>query len=290
MSPRKSAGTTTDRALARMMVEPTGRNILDSGGAYGRNWERAQGMTVESFLAQPAIAVETWSPDMGDDGWERSENGGVTLSLFHYLRTRLEYHHPYTMWLLRDGNRTDDPWLVSMEEWATKIHTGDPDDMWRLDTYNSFNHENLLSQTIQFTTFTRDGVPFLALQVHGGADVRGGYTAPKVFQVTTDEPISFLDWDVWEFGHEVAVTTGDELPGMPLPADAYRSAGDGQWYVSHGWTKESGSSNGWIERGGSYVTLPDLVWKRHEVYTGGVWQVECPQCGAGCEVYAPDAW
>lgn len=32
--------TSTERVLIAMLTENTGRHMLDSGGAYGRNWER----------------------------------------------------------------------------------------------------------------------------------------------------------------------------------------------------------------------------------------------------------
>ena len=40
--------TETQKMLARMLTENTGRNILDSGDAYGRHWEKNQGITVDS--------------------------------------------------------------------------------------------------------------------------------------------------------------------------------------------------------------------------------------------------
>jgi hypothetical protein len=39
-----------------------------------------------------------------------------------------------------------------------------------------------LDQTLQYVTFQLNNVGYVALQIHGGADVRGGYTAPRVFE------------------------------------------------------------------------------------------------------------
>lgn len=299
MSPRKTVGTATERALARMLTENTGRHFLDSGGAYGRNWERQQGRTVADFLAEPEIAVEVWSPQVEEEtGLTVSDNAGVTLSVFHYLRQRLEYNHADTMRFKANARRWDnDAWLQDMEMWAAREHdrtgdTGYAADSWPIQSYNSYNSENLLSQEVQFTTYTskRHGGHMVILQIHGGADVRGGYTAPKVFEVTTDEPYSFLDWDGWSFGHDAPVTTGEPmLPGMDVhsvPFDAWLSTEDGKHYVTHSWEKERGSSNGWVEHGGSYVTLEDLTWVQGE---DEVWRVRCPECGPRgvCDVYAP---
>jgi hypothetical protein len=290
---RDRSGTPTERALARMLMEPTGRHFLDSGGAYGRAWERNQASRrwrARDWLATPELWVDAFAPDTDADGVETTNSAGPVLSVFHYLRQRLEFDSQLTAWLIREGNRTDDPWLVSMEAWAAERHEGDPDSYWRLDTFNSYNTENLLSQTIQGTTFTYRDEPYVALQIHGGADVRGGYTAPKVFAVTTDEAYSLFDWDTWSFGHELEHSdTQDAIPGMPaLPTPE-----------QHTWESERGSSDGWIDSGGSYVRMSDyadhghldggkgLVWERRD---GGTWVPRCPIDGAPCEVWAPQAW
>jgi len=44
-----TANDTAD-ILAGMFTENTGRHMLDSGGAYGRNWEHNQGRTTADFL------------------------------------------------------------------------------------------------------------------------------------------------------------------------------------------------------------------------------------------------
>lgn len=61
-------------------------------------------------------------------------------------------------------------------------------------TVNTYNGEDLLSQTLQWTGFSlpQDGDDYILLQIHGGADVRGGYTRPRVFRVGIDEH-SILD-------------------------------------------------------------------------------------------------
>lgn len=46
---------------------------------------------------------------------------------------------------------------------------------------NTYNGECLLSQTLQFIYFEYEGDSYVLLQVHGGCDVRGGYTDAKVF-------------------------------------------------------------------------------------------------------------
>lgn len=58
---------------------------------------------------------------------------------------------------------------------------------------NTYNGEDLLSQTLQYTYFECDGTPYVLLQVHGGCDVRGGYTAPRAFRLTDSDGSGILD-------------------------------------------------------------------------------------------------
>ena len=78
----------------------------------------------------------------------------------------------------------DEDWLTRMERWIAKRefeHAG---------TFNSYNWDSDLDQVIQGIPFGTDGaVPiesencFVILQTHNGADVRGGYSKPRVFRV-----------------------------------------------------------------------------------------------------------
>ena len=51
--------------------------MLHSGDAYGRSWERNQGKDIETFRSAPEAVKDRW--------------GGVTIDLFHWLLTRLEF-------------------------------------------------------------------------------------------------------------------------------------------------------------------------------------------------------
>jgi len=57
---------------------------------------------------------------------------------------------------------------------------------------NTFNEECSLTQTLQFITLgdTYDS-NIIALSIHNGADVRGGYTDYKIFEIETD---LFYSW------------------------------------------------------------------------------------------------
>jgi hypothetical protein len=163
--------------LAGMLTENTGRAMMDSGDAYGRNWERNQGLTVESFIQAPKISVDKY--------------GCVDIDLFHYLKERIEFmphiQEAFDEFASLEENK-DENWYTVMSDWCEKF----PSDY---GGFNSYNHDCYLSQTIQGDFFTyNDGDTYLILQIHGGADVRGGYTAPKIFSVY-NEPHIIFDWD-----------------------------------------------------------------------------------------------
>lgn len=193
----------TRRKLWDMLIENTGAHFLDSGGHYGRAWQRHQ---LVDFEATPEVSLS----------WEYGFS--FTRSAYHWLAQNLEYNETLTNSLLalsRSERYADEGWGECIEAWlASKVPDaaglygdGEP---WRDNTYN---HENVLDQTLLFTFFTIPsstehatkfqmehwGSAFLILQIHGGADVRGGYTAPVVFEITGEEELlwNMNDWNVY---------------------------------------------------------------------------------------------
>jgi hypothetical protein len=164
--------TTIDTAdiLAEMFTENTGAHLLDSGGAYGRHWERHQGKTTRDFLAAPEIEIDSY---------------GVTLNAYHYLNNRLSYDPVMDAALGAYLDQSDNGYLEDMETFPETLGAED------IFTINTYNGDSALSQTLQWTQWTLNGEQYYALQVHGGCDVRGGYTRPRVF--TGDETA------LWDF-------------------------------------------------------------------------------------------
>lgn len=168
--------------LAAMMVEDTGTHMLDSGGAYGRAWEKhrkqvgeAEVTPLEFFTAQPRITVDTsWS--------------SITASTFHFWKDRLEYcpdiDDAFYEWAEQEDSGS--PWIEDLDDWL---------DMLELDTHptgwvNTYNEESLLQDVCMIQAFEVEGSGFIALSIHGGCDVRGGYTKPRIFRAFDDNQ----DW------------------------------------------------------------------------------------------------
>jgi hypothetical protein len=68
-------------------------------------------------------------------------------------------------------------WLEIMKDFADQ-------GSWSYSMQNTYNWENLLSQVLQYVQIDADDETYLILQIHNGCDVRGGYTAPRIFKVT----------------------------------------------------------------------------------------------------------
>jgi len=159
----------TKEVVAEMMKENTGRHMLDSGGAYGRNWEKNQD---KNFEDEPVFNLDVWNDSVE-----------VTYNLYHFLTSFVEYspewQERFEEWM-QSNDRERTPYMADMEEFAESLG-------YEAHTVNSYNGQTILSQVIQYTVIYETGADWVwdyevvLLQVHGGCDVRGGYTAPKAF-------------------------------------------------------------------------------------------------------------
>lgn len=173
---------TVKEHLIEMLTENTGVHMCDSGGDNGRMWQRNQG---KDFESEPRITWDIWNNEITE-----------TVSTYHYLSEILEVDQftESVNEFLRSKNVhwageaiealegldvfADEPYIMScgVRCFISKVS----------DLYNTYNYENNLSQVLQFCTFARETTPgdfevYVILQIHGGADVRGGYTAARCF-------------------------------------------------------------------------------------------------------------
>ncbi|MHC4399438.1 MAG: hypothetical protein ACYTG0_07150 [Planctomycetota bacterium] len=175
----------TAEKLAEILTENTGRSILDSGDYYGRHWEHSQGA---DFERQPEGRLEFWHRDGELDILP-------VVNVYHFLKDRLEYNpeldERYREYVEQEALRLD---LRSAESF---VNTLDGKGLYGDDsgpfTVNTYNGEDLLSQTLQYVYWTDDDGAHVMLQIHGGCDVRGGYTAPVAFDVADYDGTSIFD-------------------------------------------------------------------------------------------------
>jgi hypothetical protein len=181
----------TEKKLIEMLQENTGANFLDSGGAYGRAWQRNRGVVNWSDMPEKSVKVEIWSGK-----WELS----ITTNVFPYLVNRLELNKETTV-LNRDfkqfANRAENKGesLYSlMEPFAEYLGCETK------GSFNTYNEDSTLSQVLQgYVLDLGTRGLFVMLQIHGGCDVRGGYTDPYIFADTQGDEfpsIMYEDHDI----------------------------------------------------------------------------------------------
>jgi hypothetical protein len=280
----------TEKVLAMMMRENTGASILDSGGAYGRAWQRA---LKEDFSKRERATIEGQVYKNHEGKNELSLD--VTIDLFSYLSEKLTYDRAMTRQFEKFAKLPENEhehWLGMMREFPEWIadkrggrlgeHTG---------VENSYNHDCYLSGTIQFGFFTLDDEQYCLLQIHGGCDVRGGYTAPKAFKC--DDEYSLFDWyratvspdwyEVREAREAMKAEVGRQtflLPSEEMAASAHaRSFGDDVY-----WDIGSDDYHGeGCEKFDEYPVLEIETradWKRGSVCVLPDHRVLCPETGA----------
>jgi hypothetical protein len=137
------------------------------------------------------------------------------------------------------------------------MHTGDAyGELTEPRSWNTYNGEDALAQVLQGVTYADEDAVYVLLQIHGGCDVRGGYTRPRVFRVDVDMP-SFFPYDNAEY---TVHCTGPEC-------EAYWDVRGGGYEVT--------------DRDGCPVDALSLEYGEDLDYA------PCPECGAALGVDAP---
>lgn len=259
---REYTPTETDLVLADMLTENTGRHMLDSGGAYGRNWERNAGKVAADFYAADPVRIEIW-----DDEFE-----GVTLDLFHWLRERVDidtewdnHFHEFAKTMPEDG------WMQVVEAYVEHLRNvemrevgglyGEGDPFW----VNTYNGEDALSQTIQYFYLSIDDEEKALIQIHGGCDVRGGYTAPRMF-TTYDEYMLFDNANLYASTHHPDQEGGGLFELERVEPVFWDSDNAGYSWASDGvWSSRGNPEPEWEIQDGKVIYTP---WGT-EVYFSG---------------------
>ena len=173
---------TTERlaqTITAMLKENTGKNFLDSGGSTNRHWQRNQ--LVEDFSTTEPV---TWELDTYNDQTELL----VTLNVYHYLMDLSLDDRCIAFNSLQDSDGGD--WVTNSDfygmpksgvDYLAELQECNEFEIGR--TFNTYNDESILSQTLQGTFIDIDDEKYVLLQIHGGADVRGGYTTSKLFNL-----------------------------------------------------------------------------------------------------------
>jgi ribosomal protein S27E len=239
----------TKQVIASMLTENTGRHFLDSGGEMGRHWQRN---AIRQFSDEKAASV-SYSYGYIEFGH----------NLYHWLVDRLEYDAEadaeFQEWASAP-EREDSGWYQLLEEYLELVSKsrgatgfygeGNP------VSVNTYNGESLLSQVIQFGYFETEDGAYVLLQIHGGADVRGGYTKPRMFQCT----------------HELSIF--EQANGHISCSDC-----DEGWYTDDGchWYGNNGGAN--LELYDVTKADDDESWTEGSMHVDDEGRMHCPDCG-----------
>ena len=162
--------------------------MLDSGGGGNRNWQKNQGKTIEDFENEDEETI-TFDP--------RFKELYRRVSVYHYLSELTQDE------ICRDFNmmNTSSDW--EGEYYGTSRKAADfldsLEDFELVNDWNTYNGDSDLSQVLQGTTFKNDDDEYYFLiQIHGGADVRGGYTDAKLFKSSYHND-GLIHGHLWEY-------------------------------------------------------------------------------------------
>ena len=174
-----------------MMTENTGCDILDSGGAYGRRWQ--QNRQIEDWSKIPACEVEVCADGRDDGEVIISYNIYPYLCLFLDITEESERLNAILQDIVENSGNCAYP--EDVEDFLTAID-GDHEG-YACGGYNTCNYDNILSGVLQYEIFEdTEGDTYIALQIHGGCDYRGGYTKPQVFALPEPDYFSIAQCDI----------------------------------------------------------------------------------------------
>lgn len=213
--------TATQSKLIEMLKTNTGTAMMDSGGTpqydkdgnytgsihgYGRAHERNQS---RSFIDEDEVSLRfdvygTTAKVSGEKKQVRRGDVGFVVNVFHFLDRYLEYDEQidnFYNWYLEEVKvEKDDPYpqdVADFMAWMCNegfklggLYGGGDDPM----AINTYNEQSNLDQVLQFSLMCVESVPekyenrlpmadfyIVMLQIHQGADMRGGYTMPTGF-------------------------------------------------------------------------------------------------------------
>ena len=170
----------TKELIYKMLTECTGKDMCDSGGDSGRHWQRNAKKTIEDFENEPEEHIYKDGDYIYRD-----------LSVFHYLSeleldnicNRFNRIQSQSNNWNSDFNSDDFVYGVSSEAQQVLEHHHE---VIINRSWNTYNGECDLSQCLQGANLTINDEEYILIQIHNGADVRGGYTDAKLFKLNEE--------------------------------------------------------------------------------------------------------
>lgn len=226
--------------LQEMFTTPTAHSIIDSGGIYGRAYQKNAERKLDQE-PQATLSVTEW-------GLEFSVN------TYLHLEACLERDQLCEAFdALDDGSNWNSDYYgvtAGQQEFLEEIGA-DVGEAW-----NTYNWENSFDQVLQGHPVEVDGEDYVLLQVHGGCDVRSGYTGARLFKMQTWMSDYWLNDECsFDLPRDVA-----EAAGYPVQEVCPDYGMDTDWLsISvYGW---SGAATIYDHRISDDVEVPEGFWE-----------------------------
>jgi hypothetical protein len=176
--------TAVQRLVYKLLTQNTGVHMCDSGGADNRGWQRNQKKTIKDFMNEDE---ESYQFDFKYNEIYRN------VSVFHYL-SGLDLDDICEKFNRRNNNPND--WEGELPGKQSVYGVSNRASEWLQSnyeveveyTFNTYNGDSDLSQILQGSRIRifNDGQDetYYLIQIHNGADARGGYTDAKLFKTS----------------------------------------------------------------------------------------------------------
>ena len=152
--------TKTQKVISSQLLENTGKSILDSGGENGRAWQR-------------------WREKEKVDFTEDINKAAILIPIQRYLDNSLEYNSSCAS-LERKLKKQIEDLTIDFDRYILPKGY-----VWEEETFNTYNEDNDVSQDFQARMFRSEQkkVYYIMLSIHGGCDIRGGYSTPRIYKI-----------------------------------------------------------------------------------------------------------
>ena len=178
----------TEQVITEMLTESTGKHFMDSGDTYGRHWEDNRKNGIKKGK-QPLYAYR--------NDKNKTAELEVTIPIFDYL-SLMEYTEDCQMLesLLPNLNfdvlHYIEDVIKNPSNYQEELKVFQENQYFGSKVGNTYNGEDLLSQGFQYIWFEYEGEDYIAISIHNGCDIRGGYTDIHIFKAYYSEEIYFV--------------------------------------------------------------------------------------------------
>lgn len=182
----------TEKIITEMLTESTGKASGDSGDTYGRHWEENQRDGIKTG-GQPIY----W----GIDEENKSYSISSSVPIFDFLSETVQYTEECQMLESLLPNLDYDmvfyieDVINNPSNYNAKLQVFEENNLFGSEVMNSYNYENALSQVFQYIWFEYGCDDYIAISIHNGCDVRGGYTNIHIFKVDWAEEMCMAQFE-----------------------------------------------------------------------------------------------